>query len=277
MEQLFLATGRDAKKFEALVKQLDGFVAAVDAAGLVVSRFFATTNYSEEECGQVLDLLLTSKEPLTAFADIKDSDVRDIFVDNEGNMDGQCAGGECCGCGWRLGQWEVFGEGPLAPTPTRTPHGGARLGARNKRPLPPTALPPLTHPPAWRSARKAVAALSLTPEVKTVLTDLAAAGRLDLAKTVAFKAAQLKAVISKTLDAEVRSAVALTKEQQAAVAKALPQYTTPGQTIDTKFVVDPAVLGGLLVTMKNTTIDLTVTTKLVEVMAATSRAGKQLA
>ena len=140
-------------------------------------------------------------------------------------------------------------------------------------PRPPTT-PPSTLA-AWRAARKAVGALSLSPEVKSVLTALAAAGRLDLAKAVASKAVLLKSVTSKTLDAEVRSAVPLSKEQQAAVAKALPQYAAPGQTIDTKFVVDSAVLGGLLVTMKNTTIDLTVTSKLVDVMAASRAGGKQ--
>jgi len=39
---------------------------------------------------------------------------------------------------------------------------------------------------------------------------------------------------------------------------------------------DPAVLGGLMVTLANTTIDLTVTSKMVDVMTA-ARSAKQLA
>ena len=87
-----------------------------------------------------------------------------------------------------------------------------------------------------------------------------------MVKNAAAKAADLRMVISKTLDVEVRSAVALSKEQAAAVTKALPAYAT-GNSVNVSFVVDPAVLGGLLVSMKNSVIDLSVTTKLVEVIA----------
>lgn len=92
---------------------------------------------------------------------------------------------------------------------------------------------------------------------------------------MAIKAADLKAVTSKTLEAEVRSAVALSKDQQATIAKALPAYAPGGQTVNVSFAVDPAVMGGLMVTLKNTTIDLTVSSKLVDVMAAAR--GQQLA
>jgi F-type H+-transporting ATPase subunit delta len=126
----------------------------------------------------------------------------------------------------------------------------------------------------WRGARKAVGGLGLSAEVKSALETLAAEGRLDLAKKLAVKAGELRSVTSKTVDAEVRSAVPLSKEQQAAVAKALPSYAPAGQAVHVNFIVDPAVLGGVLVTMKNTTIDLTVTSKLVDVLAA-ARAGKQ--
>jgi hypothetical protein len=34
-----------------------------------------------------MDLLLTTKEPLTSFDGIKSSDVRELIVDNEGNLD----------------------------------------------------------------------------------------------------------------------------------------------------------------------------------------------
>ena len=152
----------------------------------------------------VMELLLTDKEPLKSFDSIQSAEVREMIVDNEGNLD------------------------------------------------------------TWREARKGIAALALTPDVRAALESLAAAARLDLVKKTASKAATLRAVSSKTLDAEVRSAVPLTKEQQAAVAKALPQYVPAGQTVNVAYAVDPAVLGGLLVTIANTTIDLSATTKIVE-------------
>ncbi len=108
---------------------------------------------------------------------------------------------------------------------------------------------------------------------RTLAETLASEGRLDLVKRVAEKAAQLRAVTSKAADVVVTSAVPLSKEQQAAIAKALPAYAPAGAALNTNFAVDPAVLGGLLVSIQNTTIDLSVTSRLVEVAAA-SRAAK---
>ena len=90
---------------------------------------------------------------------------------------------------------------------------------------------------------------------------------MDLLKHVASKASELLAVTSKALEAVVTSAVPLTKEQQSAVAKALPAYAPAGANLSVAYAVDPAVLGGLLVTLKNQTIDLTAATRLVEVAA----------
>ena len=167
---------------------------------------------SDEECKLVLDLLLTDKEPLKSYDSIKNADVKEMIVDNEGNMD------------------------------------------------------------VWRTARKGIAALGLSSEVKSALETLAGESHLDLVKKVAAKAADLRAFTSKIIDAEVRSAVPLSKEHQAAVAKALPQYVPAGQNVNVTWAVDPAVLGGLMITMKNTTIDLSATTKLVEVVAANKSA-----
>lgn len=188
-------------------------MAAVQASGLVIDRFFSTNNYSEEECKKVIDLLMTSKEPLTSFKDIKDVDVKDILVDNEGNMD------------------------------------------------------------AWRSARKAVQALSISEEVKGALATMAEDAALTRVKLVMEKATDLRAAVSKTLDAVVSSAVALTKAQQDAVKAALPAYAPAGQGLSITFVVDPAVLGGLRIDMKNTTVDLSAASRLVDVMAG-ARAQK---
>ena len=84
---MWVAAGKDGAKFAKVAADLKGFVAAVTGAGLVVDRFFTTSNYSAEECHKVLDLLMTEKEPLKDFASIKDADVKEILVDNEGNLD----------------------------------------------------------------------------------------------------------------------------------------------------------------------------------------------
>ena len=120
---------------------------------------------------------------------------------------------------------------------------------------------------AWRSARKAVAALALSADVTRVVETIAAEGRLDLLKHIARKAAEMRAVTSKALDAVVTSAVPLTKEQQASVAKALPAYAPAGSNLTVSYAVDPAILGGLLVTIKNQTIDLSAASRLVEVVS----------
>lgn len=91
-------------------------------------------------------------------------------------------------------------------------------------------------------------------------------------KKVAEKAAELRAVTSKSIDATVTSAVPLSKDQQAAIGKALPAYAPAGNTLNISYTVDPAVLGGLLISLKNQTIDLSVTSKLVDVVASTKLA-----
>jgi F-type H+-transporting ATPase subunit delta len=56
--------------------------------------------------------------------------------------------------------------------------------------------------------------------------------------------------------AEVRSAIALTSEQEQRLAAALSKVT--GKTVDLKVVVDPSVLGGLVATIGDEVIDGTV-------------------
>lgn len=87
VEGLYAATAKTKGAFDGAVKQLEGFVGAVRGAGLVVDRFFSTSNYSPEECKMVIDLLTTTKEPLTTFDGIKNADVRELIVDNEGNLE----------------------------------------------------------------------------------------------------------------------------------------------------------------------------------------------
>lgn len=50
VERLYNATAKTKGAFDKAVRDLEGFVGAVRSAGLVVDRFFSTSNYSPEEC-----------------------------------------------------------------------------------------------------------------------------------------------------------------------------------------------------------------------------------
>jgi F-type H+-transporting ATPase subunit delta len=70
-----------------------------------------------------------------------------------------------------------------------------------------------------------------------------------------------RASSSKSLEvAEVRSAVALTDEQQHRLAAALANAT--GKQVNLKVVIDPSVIGGLVATVGDTVIDGTVRTRI---------------
>jgi F-type H+-transporting ATPase subunit delta len=70
-----------------------------------------------------------------------------------------------------------------------------------------------------------------------------------------------RAANSKNLEvAEVRSAVALTDDQQTRLRAALANAT--GKQVDLKVVVDPSVVGGIVATVGDTVIDGTVRTRL---------------
>ena len=204
------SAGQKGKNFDKLVKDLEGVTAAIKSGGLVVERFFSTANYSPVECKKVVELLLTAKEPLTAFKDIKDEDVREILVDNEANL------------------------------------------------------------AAWLAARKAIAAIGLSDPVKALLEKLAGEGRLERVKKLAAYAAELKNVTLKTTDAIVTSAVPLSKAQQEAIAKALPTYVPAGMSVNPIFSVDAAIIGGLTITMRNVSIDLSANSRMVEVVSGSA-------
>jgi len=65
--------------------------------------------------------------------------------------------------------------------------------------------------------------------------------------------------------AEVRTAVALSADQQARVAAALANAT--GKQVNLKVVVDPSVLGGIVATVGDTIIDGSVRTRLDQLKA----------
>ncbi len=70
-----------------------------------------------------------------------------------------------------------------------------------------------------------------------------------------------RASSSKSLEvAEVRSAVALTKDQETRLAAALANAT--GKQVNLKVIVDPSVLGGIVATVGDTVIDGSVRTAL---------------
>ncbi len=75
-----------------------------------------------------------------------------------------------------------------------------------------------------------------------------------------------RASASKNLEvAEVRSAVALTDDQQVRLSAALANAT--GKQVNLKVVVDPSVLGGIIATVGDTVIDGTVRTRLDQLKA----------
>ena len=84
------------------------------------------------------------------------------------------------------------------------------------------------------------------------------------------RARDLPAIIDKLVErassekelefAEVRSAVALTADQEARLKAALVNAT--GKQVNLKVVVDPSVLGGLVATVGDTVIDGTVRTRI---------------
>ena len=76
----------------------------------------------------------------------------------------------------------------------------------------------------------------------------------------------LRASSAKNLEvAEVRTAVALTADQQDRLAAALANAT--GKQVNLKVVVDPSVLGGIVATVGDTVIDGSVRTRLDQLKA----------
>ena len=70
-----------------------------------------------------------------------------------------------------------------------------------------------------------------------------------------------RASSAKQLDvAEVRTAVALTDDQQARLKAALENAT--GKSLNLKAIVDPSVVGGVVATVGDTVIDDTVRTRI---------------
>ncbi|MPY93244.1 MAG: ATP synthase F1 subunit delta [Acidimicrobiia bacterium] len=100
------------------------------------------------------------------------------------------------------------------------------------------------------------------PLTAGILSLLVAAGRMsDMPKIVDALVAKNALDASRAL-AEVRSAVALTPEQEQRLASALERAA--GRPVDLKVVVDPTVLGGLVAQIGDTVIDGSVRTRLTQ-------------
>jgi len=118
---------------------------------------------------------------------------------------------------------------------------------------------------SWADAKKAIDALELEDVTKAFIGKLAKLARLDLLKSVASTCADLQAAASKTVPVVVSSAVALSPAQKERISKLLPKYAGT-QAINVEFEVDPSTLGGLMITLENRSIDLSASSKLMEVV-----------
>ena len=104
------------------------------------------------------------------------------------------------------------------------------------------------------------------PTTVAVISLLVGAGRIgDLAK-IADEVGTRSAASRGEQIAEVRSAVALTDEQQARLAAALTERTQRAVTI--RNIVDPTVLGGVVTTIGDSVLDGSVRTRLTQLREA---------
>lgn len=87
-------------------------------------------------------------------------------------------------------------------------------------------------------------------------------GRVRQLTAIASAVATLAAADRARVLAEVRAAVSLSDEQQRELTRALSSAT--GQDVELKVVVDPGVLGGIVVKMGDTVIDGSVARRLAE-------------
>lgn len=117
---------------------------------------------------------------------------------------------------------------------------------------------------SWAEARASIKDLELLPASEDFVRHLAKIARLDLLKGVAAVCLELSTAASKIVPVTVASAIALSDAQKARVLKALPKYTNT-TNFNVEFEVDPSTLGGLMITLENRSIDLSASSRLMEV------------
>lgn len=108
------------------------------------------------------------------------------------------------------------------------------------------------------------------PATAAALGYIVHAGRARQLRQIADGVVAMAAAERNESVAEVRSAVQLDADQQRRLADALGR--TSGQRVSVKVVVDPTVVGGLVVTMGDTVIDGSVARRLASVRTALTSA-----
>jgi F-type H+-transporting ATPase subunit delta len=99
-----------------------------------------------------------------------------------------------------------------------------------------------------------------SPTTTALVSMVVGTGRARELPGIIRKLVEMSAAEANKEVAEVRSAVALTDDQRARLAKALGEAT--GKQIEVKVVVDPAVLGGIVAQVGDTVIDGSVRSRL---------------
>ncbi len=99
-----------------------------------------------------------------------------------------------------------------------------------------------------------------------VITMLVGAGRIGDLEKIADEVAERAAAGQGEAIAEVRSAVALTDEQQRRLAEALTAKTA--RPVSIRNIVDPTVLGGVITTIGDSVLDGSVRTRLTQLRDA---------
>lgn len=98
------------------------------------------------------------------------------------------------------------------------------------------------------------------PATVSLVSMAVAGGRARELPAIVDAISQLNAESAGKTLAEVRSAIALSDDQQQRLAAALEKAT--GRPVDVRVVVDPSILGGVVTTVGDTVIDGSVRTRL---------------
>jgi F-type H+-transporting ATPase subunit delta len=105
-----------------------------------------------------------------------------------------------------------------------------------------------------------------SPTTVALVSMVVGTGRARSLPAIIRKLVEMSAAEANKEVAEVRSAVPLTDDQRARLAKALGQAT--GKDIEVKVVVDPSVLGGIVAQVGDTVIDGSVRRRLDQLRSA---------
>lgn len=109
----------------------------------------------------------------------------------------------------------------------------------------------------FENAAAACSGVDLCDETIGLLADLASQARLDLAAKASADFLEMVKVSRNAVDVTIVSAVELTDAQRSRAEAALSKgYVPEGKTAQVAYDVDPSILGGLLVHVENSTLDV---------------------